>query len=140
MYDYREVLVGSIAPNIFVSARSDTAAGCVVESGRGQSSAGFIALWHKKKMTNEPYADQISAATGGARETAAPEIRGSTDSTSVVIDSTDIRRGEFRSFAHRDTLHIFALGIPSGMINHHPWKKSHSPLFGFALTAEFDRR
>jgi hypothetical protein len=27
-----------------------------------------------------------------------------------------------------------------GMINHHPWKKSHSPLSGFALTAEFDRR
>ena len=97
-------------------------------------------MWHKKKMTNEPYADQISAATGGARETAAPEIRGSTDSTSVVIDSPDIRRGKFRSFAHRDTLHIFALGIPSGMINHHPWKKSHSPLSGFALTAEFDRR
>ena len=43
-------------------------------------------------MTNEPYADQISAATGGARETAAPEIRGPTDSTSVVIDSPDIRR------------------------------------------------
>ena len=64
-------------------------------------------------MTNEPYADQISAATGGARETAAPEIRGPTDSTSVVIDSPDIRRGKFRSFAHRDTLHIFALGIPS---------------------------
>src|SRR5438093_11505201 len=96
-------------PSIFVSARSYTAAGCGVGSGIRQSSAGFIALWHRKKMTNEPYADQISAATGGARETAAPEIRGPTDSTSVVIDSPDIRRWKFRSFAHRDTLHIFAL-------------------------------